>query len=124
MVDCPDCYSKVGSLAKHRRICLVRNNHGLGTWLESIEFWLDRMERHLNHAYRSITRYTHAGKNEFERKQANEEFDSAAGMVDRVPMLLERIQGYHCERVSAAQLRASIISKQVLEVRAILRGLK
>lgn len=81
------------------------------------------MERHLNTAYRSITRYTQVGKNAFDRQQAKEEFDSAAGMVDQVPKLLERIQGYHCERVSAAQLRASIIGKQVVEVRAILRSL-
>ena len=44
-------------------------------------------------------------------------------MVDRVPKLLERIQRYHCERVSAVQLRASIIGKQVVEVRDILRSL-
>jgi hypothetical protein len=123
MVECPDCYSKVGSLAKHRRICLVRNNHGLATWLESIEFWLDRMERHLNQAYKSITRYTHVGKRDFDHQQATAEFESAAGMVDRVPKLLERIQPYQCERVSAAQLRASIIGKQVSEVRTILRNL-
>lgn len=123
MAECPDCLSKVGSITKHREICLVRNNKDLRSWLESIEFWLNRMERHLNAAYRSITRYTHVGKNTIERQQAKEEFDSAAGMVDQVPKLLERIQRYHCERVSAAQLRASIISKQVVEVRAILRNL-
>jgi hypothetical protein len=102
---------------------LVRNNHGLSTWLESIEFWLDRMERHLNQAYKSITRYTHVGKRDFDRQQAESEYESAVGMVDRVPTLLERIQGYHCERVSGAQLRASILGKQVLEVRTILRSL-
>lgn len=123
MADCPDCYSKVGSLAKHRAICLVRNNKELRTWLESVEFWLNRMEGHLNTAYKGIARYTHAGKRDFDRQQANDEFESAAGMVDRVPMLLERIQQYHCERVAAAQLRASIITKQVLEVRTILRSL-
>jgi len=123
MTECPDCLSKVGSITKHRRICLVRNNKDLKSWLESIEFWLNRMERHLNTAYRSITRYTHVDKNAFDRQQAKEEFDSAAGMVDQVPKLLDRIQGYHCERVSAAQLRASIIGKQVVEVRAILRSL-
>lgn len=123
MKECPDCYSKVGSLAKHRGICLVRNNKELSTWLESTEFWLNRMEGHLNQAYRSITRYTHVGKRDFDRQHATSEYENAAGMVDRVPKLLERIQRYHCERVAAAQLRASIIGKQVLEVRTILRNL-
>lgn len=123
MVNCPDCYSKVGSLPKHRGICLVKNTKELRTWLESTEFWLNRMERHLNQAYKSITRYTHIGKRDFDRQQAKEEYESAAGMMDRVPMLLERIQKYQCERVSDAQLRASVIGKQVLEVRTILRHL-
>lgn len=123
MVDCPDCLSKVGSLAKHRRICLVRNNKELRTWLESVEFWLNRMERHLNQAYRSITRYTHVGRRDFDRQQADSEYESAAGMVAQVPKLLERIQGFHCERVADAQLRASIIGKQVAEIRTILRSL-
>lgn len=123
MKECPDCFSKVGSMAKHRGICLVRNQKELRTWLESIEFWLNRMEWHLNTAYRSITRYTHVGKHEDDRKQAKENFEGAAGMVNQLPKLLERIGGYHCERVSAAQLRASIISKQVLEIRTILRNL-
>lgn len=123
MVDCPECYSKVGSLTKHRAICLVRNNKELKNWLESTEFWESRMEGHLNRAYRCITRYTHVGKNEADRKGAKEEYESAAGMVGRLPKLLEQIQAYHCERVSAAQLRASILSKQVLEVGKILRHL-
>lgn len=123
MVDCPECYSKVGSLTKHRSICLVRNNNELKNWLESTEFWESRMEGHLNRAYRCITRYTHVGKNEVDRKEAKEEYESAAGMVGRLPKLLEQIQTYHCERVSSAQLRASILSKQVLEVGKILRQL-
>lgn len=123
MKECPDCFSKVGSMVKHRGICLVRNNKELRTWLESIEFWLNRMEGHLNTAYKAITRYTHVGNRDLDRQQAKEEYESAAGMLDRVPKLLERIQGYHCERASAAQLRASIIGKQVLEVRTILRNL-
>lgn len=123
MADCPDCYSQVGSLTRHRKICLVRNDKGLKTWLESIEFWLNRMEGQLNQAYKSITRYSHLGKRDFDRQRANDEYDGAAGMVERVPKLLAQIQGYPCARVSAAQLRASIVSKQVLEVRDILRSL-
>ena len=123
MTECPDCYSKVGSMAKHRPICLVRNNKELKSWLESTEFWLARMEGHMNTAYKAIARYTHVGKRDFDLQQAKAEFESAAGMVDRVPKLLERIQRYHCERVSAVQLRASIIGKQAVEVRTILRSL-
>lgn len=37
MTECPDCLSKIGSITKHRRICLVRNNKDLKSWLESIE---------------------------------------------------------------------------------------
>lgn len=123
MVDCPECYSKVGSLTKHRKVCPVRNSQILALGLESIEFWETRMESHLNRAYKGIARYTHLGKRDFDRQEAKEEHESAAGMVSRLPKLLEKIQGYPCERVSAVQLRASILSKQVLEIGQILRHL-
>lgn len=123
MKSCPDCHSKVGSVAKHRAICLVRNNKGLKTWLESIEFWLRRMEGHLAQAYKNIARYTHVGKRTEDRKQATEEYESAAGMLDRVPKLLKQISGYQCERVYEAQLRSSIVSNQVQEIGVILRNL-
>lgn len=120
MALCPDCYSQVGSLPKHRPICLVRSNQNLRAGLESIEFWLGRMEGHLNAAYRAITRYTQVGPHPSERKSAVEEFESAAETLKKIPALIERIQGYHCERVAAAQLRASVLGMQAAEVRDIL----
>lgn len=123
MKRCPDCFSNVGSLTKHRPICLVRNNQGLKTWLESMEFWLRRMEGHLAQAYKHIARYTYVGKRTEDRKQATEEYDSAAGMVDRLPKLLKQLSGYQCERVYEAQLRTSVVTNQVQEVGVILRNL-
>lgn len=123
MRSCPDCHEQLGNLKKHQAICLVKNNKELKTWLESLEWWLNRMERHLNHCYRFITRYTYVGKHDADRRMARSDFESATDMVDRVPMLLERVKAYRCERVAGAQHRASIISKQVSEIRTILRSL-
>ena len=39
MPECPDCHSKVGSLPKHRPICLVRNNKALRDALVACGGW-------------------------------------------------------------------------------------
>lgn len=123
MRSCPDCYDEIETMKKHQEICLVRNHEELRTWLVSLEWWLNRMELHLNHCYRFITRFTYVGKHDSDRQMAQSEFESATDMVDRVPMLLERVKGFRCERVAAALNRAGIISKQVSEIRTILRSL-
>ncbi len=123
MPECPDCYSKVGSMPKHRPICLVRNNKGLRDALVAIEPWLKRMEDHLSAAYRAITRYTQVGPHPMEYELAREEFDKAARMLKGLPPLLELIQGYVCERVAAANLNASVVGMQIAEVRDILAKL-
>ena len=123
MPECPDCFSKVGSMPKHRPICLVRNNKALRDALVAIEPWLKRMEDHLSAAYRAITRYTQVGPHPLEYQQAHEEFERAIGMLKKLPRLLERIQGFACERVAAANLNASVVGMQAAEVRDILAKL-
>ncbi len=120
MPECPDCYSKVGSMPKHRPICLVRNNKALRDALVAIEPWLKRMEDHLSAAYRAIARYTQVGPHPMEYEVAHEEFARAAAALNRLPPLLERIQGFTCERVAAAKLNASVVGMQAAEVRDIL----
>ena len=123
MPECPDCYSRVGSLPKHRPICLVRNNKALRDALVAIEPWLKRMEEHLSAAYRAIARYTQVGPHPMEYEVAQEEFARAATVLKRLPPLLERIQGFTCERVAAANLNASVVGMQAAEVRDILAKL-
>ena len=123
MPECPDCYSRVGSLPKHRPICLVRNNKALRDALVAIEPWLKRMEEHLSAAYRAIARYTQVGPHPMEYEVAQEEFARAAAVLKRLPPLLERIQGFSCERVAAANLNANVVGMQAAEVRDILAKL-
>jgi hypothetical protein len=123
MPECPDCYSRVGSMPKHRPICLVRNNKALRDALVAIEPWLKRMEDHLSAAYRAIARYTQVGPHPMEYEVAQEEFVRAAAVLKRLPPLLERIQGFTCERVAAANLNANVVSMQAAEVRDILAKL-
>ena len=123
MSECPDCHSKVGSLPKHRPICLVRNNKTLRDALVVIEPWLTRMEGHLSASYRAIARYTQVGPHPMEYEVAHEEFTRAAAMLKKVPPLLERIRGNMCERVAAANLNANVVSMQAAEVRDILAKL-
>ncbi|PSM30963.1 hypothetical protein [Haliangium sp. UPWRP_2] len=123
MPECPDCHSKVGSLPKHRPICLVRNNKALRDALVAIEPLLKRMEDHLSAAYRAIARYTQVGPHPMEYEVAHEEFTRAVAMLKKVPPLLERIRGNMCERVAAANLNANVVSMQAAEVRDILAKL-
>ena len=123
MPECPDCYSRVGSMPKHRPICLVRNNKALRDALVAIEPWLQRMEEHLSAAYRAIARYTQVGPHPMEYEVAQEEFARAAAVLKRLPPLLERIQGFSCERVAAANLNANVVGMQAAEVRDILAKL-
>ena len=123
MPECPDCYSRVGSMPKHRPICLVRNNKALRDALVAIEPWLQRMEEHLSAAYRAIARYTQVGPHPMEYEVAQEEFARAAAVLKRLPPLLERIHGFSCERVAAANLNASVVGMQAAEVRDILAKL-
>jgi len=123
MAQCPDCYSQVGSMPKHRPICLVRNNKALREALELIEPWLKRLESNLNAAYRAIARYTQVGPHPREYQWAQEAFGIATATVKRLPPLLERIKDQHCERVASAQLSASTLGMQLAEVRDILAKL-
>ena len=123
MPECPDCYSRVGSMPKHRPICLVRNNKALRDALVAIEPWLQRMEEHLSAAYRAIARYTQVGPHPMEYEVAQEEFARAAAVLKRLPQLLERIKGFSCERVAAANLNANVVGMQAAEVRDILAKL-
>ena len=123
MNRCPDCYSQVGSLPRHRPICLVRNNKGLRDALLSAEYWLARIEASLNAAYRAIACYTQVWPHPREYEWAQEELGSATAQMKRVPPLLERMSGQHCERVASAQLSASALGMQVAEVRDILAKL-
>jgi len=123
MPECPDCYSRVGSMPKHRPICLVRNNKALRDALLAIEPLLTRIEGFHNAAYRAIARYTQVGPHPMEYELAHEEFERAAAMLKKLPPLLERIHGYTCERVAAANLNASVVGMQAAEVRDILAKL-
>jgi len=123
MPECLDCFTKVSSAAKHRAMCPVRNNKSLRDGLESIEFWLKRLEGYLNAAYRAIARYTQVGPHPLEYRMAKAEFENAAGIVKKLPQLLERIQGHPCERVAAAQLAANALGMQTVEVRDIVAKL-
>ena len=123
MPECLDCYSRVGSMPKHRPICLVRNNKALRDALVAIEPWLKRMEDHLSAAYRAIARCTQVGPHPMEYEVAQEEFARAAAVLKRLPPLLERIQGFACERVAAANLNANVVGMQAAEVRDILAKL-
>lgn len=123
MTSCPECYSQVGSLHKHRLLCLVRNDKRLQTWLESVEFWLGRMETHLSQSFKSVARYAYLGRREAERKEATEEYSQATSMVDRLPKLLAQLDGYTCERTYLAQLRATIVRNHLQELRVMLHNL-
>lgn len=123
MTSCPDCYSQIGSMAKHRQICLVRNNKRLKTWLESIEFWLRRMESHLSQSYKNVARYAYIGRRDADRQEAAEEHKLAQDMEPQLPKLLAQLSGYTCERTNLAQLRANIVRNQMQELRVMLRNL-
>ena len=123
MARCPDCYSQVGSMPKHRPICLVRSNKALRDALVSIEFWLAQLEGNLNAAYRAIARYTQVGPHPREYEWAQEELGSATANMRRLLPLLQRMEHQHCERVASAQLSASALGMQVAEVRDILAKL-
>jgi hypothetical protein len=110
-------------MPKHRPICLVRNNKALRDALLAIEPLLTRIEGFHNAAYRAIARYTQVGPHPMEYELAHEEFEKAAAMLRKLPPLLERIHGYTCERVAAANLNTNVISMQAAELRDILAKL-
>ena len=58
-----------------------------------------------------------------EYELAHEEFARAAAMLKKLPPLLERLRGFVCERVTAANLNASVVGMQIAEVRDILAKL-
>lgn len=123
MAQCPDCYSQVGSMPKHRPICLVRNNKAFRDALLAIEPLLTRIEGFHNAAYRAIARYTQVGPHPMEYELAHEEFEKAAALLRKLPPLLERIHGNICERVAMATLNTNVISMQAAELRDILAKL-
>ena len=123
MAQCPDCYSQVGSMPKHRPICLVRNNKAFRDALLAIEPLLTRIEGFHNAAYRAIARYTQVGPHPMEYELAHEEFEKAAALLRKLPPLLERIHGNICERVAIATLNTNVISMQAAELRDILAKL-
>ena len=101
----------------------MRDNKALRDALVAIAPWLKRMEDHLSAAYRAIALYTQVGPHPMEYEVAHEEFGKTAAMLRKLPPLLERIQGFTCERVAAANLNASVVGMQTAEVRDILAKL-
>lgn len=122
--ECPDCLDKVGSLRRHRAICLLRNVPGLADQVSAAERLLLAIEGKNNHSYRAIARYTHVGEHPSEYDTATQLYGESVSASTRLPQLLALLQSNHCQRIGNLNLNASIVMHQTAELRDILARLK